>query len=121
LKAQLVFVGAKTPFGRAPQFDRAAPAIAAIEQMSLGTGALNLVFDGDGTVRRMPLVFRLNDRPVPSITAEILRLIERKPHLVVRSDEGDTGLLPTQAGVASVEGLNLDLPTTPDGSLLIAF
>jgi adenylate cyclase len=121
LKARVSFVGARNPFGRSPQFDRAAPAVVGIGQMSLGSGALNLVFDSDGKVRRMPLVFRLNDKPVPSITAEILRLIERKQHLVVRSDEGESGLLPTQAGITSVEALNLDLPTTPDGSLLIAF
>ncbi|MGZ6022996.1 MAG: CHASE2 domain-containing protein [Rhizomicrobium sp.] len=120
-KARVTFVGTKNPFALAPGFDGASGAIEAVERTSLGTGALNLVFDTDGKLRRIPLVFRLNGRPVTALTAEILRVIEHKPRFVVRSDEGENGLFGAQPGIASFEALNLDLPTTPDGSMWIAF
>ena len=120
-RAHVSFVGAKNPFGRAPSFADATRAIAALEQMSVGTGALNLTFDADGQLRRMPLVFQLRDKPVPALTWEVLRLIEHKPRLVVRSNDGESGLLGSTAGIASIQVLNTELPTTPDGSFWIAF
>jgi adenylate cyclase len=120
-KGQVAFVGDKYPFGRVPAFSNGAGAVAAIEFTSLGTGALNLTFDEDGKLRRMPMVFRLNGKPVPSLTAEMLRLIEHKQRFVVRSDEGGSGFLGSTPGIASFEALNRDLPTAPDGSMRIAF
>lgn len=120
-KAQVSFVGSRNPFGRVPAFSTGSGAIAAVEYTSLGTGALNLVFDADGKLRRMPLAFRLKNKVVPSLTAEMLRLIEHKPRFVVRSDEGGNGLMGSPPGIASFEALNLDLPTAPDGSMWIAF
>ena len=120
-KAQVTFVGERNPFARVPSFASGAGAIAAVEFTSLGTGALNLVFDEDGKLRRMPMVFRLGDKAVPSLTAEMLRLIEHKQRFVVRSDDGASGLFGSTPGVASFEALNRDLPTASDGSMWIAF
>lgn len=120
-KAQVDFVGRKNPFGHAPSFAGATRAIAPLEHMSVGTGALNLVIDADGQLRRMPLVFQLRDKPVPALTAEVLRLIEHQPRVVVRSNDGEGGLFGSTAGIASIAVLNLELPTTPDGSFWIAF
>ena len=120
-KAQVSFVGSRNPFGRVPAFSSGSGAIASVEYTSLGTGALNLVFDRDGKMRRMPMVFRLNDKAYPSLTAEMLRLIEHKPRFIVRSDEGESGLLGSIPGIGSFEALNLDLPTAPDGSMWISY
>src|SRR3569833_614715 len=59
VRAPLQFAGSKDPFGHVPQFALAAGAVAPVERTSLGIGALNLRFDADGKVRRMPLAFRL--------------------------------------------------------------
>jgi hypothetical protein len=119
--AQVSFVGAKNPLGRAPSFAGATRAIAPLERMSVGTGALNLAFDADGQLRRMPLVFQLRDRAVAALTAEVLRLIEHKSRFVVRSNDGESGLFGSTPGIASIEVLNTELPTTPDGAFWIAF
>ncbi len=121
IRAPLRFVGAKNPFGHAPNFAHAEGAIPALERASLGVGALNLLFDADGQLRRMPLAFRLNGAAVPSLAAEMLRVIQNKRHLILRSDEGDNGLIGAQPGVASVEAQNVDVPTSPDGSVWIAY
>jgi len=121
LKASVTFVGTRDPFGRVPRFTTASGAVPAIEHTSAGIGALNLLFDADGTLRRMPYVFRLNATPVPSLAAEMLRLIAHTRRFVVRSNEGESGLVGSKPGIASFEALNLDLPTAADGSLWLAF
>ena len=120
-KSQVTFIGTKNPFAHVPAFASASGAIAPIERIGLGTGALNLLFETDGKLRRMPFVFRLNDKPVPSFAAELLRLAQHSRRFVVRSNEGENGYLGSQPGIASFEALNLDLPSAPDGSMWIAF
>ncbi|MBR0566701.1 adenylate/guanylate cyclase domain-containing protein [Azoarcus sp. L1K30] len=39
-------------------------------------GAINFVPDDDGVIRRLPLMFMLDGRPVPSLTAEMLRMAQ---------------------------------------------
>ncbi|HEY0301339.1 MAG TPA: CHASE2 domain-containing protein, partial [Rhizomicrobium sp.] len=121
IRANLRFSGTKNPFGHAPNFATAQGAIAAVERTSLGIGALNLQFDADGELRRMPLAFRLDGAAVPSLTAEVLRVLQNKRHLIVRSNEGDNGLFGARPGIASVEARNADVPLAPDGSLWLAF
>ena len=121
IRAPLRFIGSKNPFGHVPAFTTAEGAIPAVERTSLGIGALNLPGDADGRLRRMPLAFRLNGVAVPSLTAEMLRVIQNKRHLDLRSDEGDIGLIGAEPGIASVEAQNIDIPTAPDGAIWIAF
>jgi len=121
IRAPLRFTGAKNPFGRVPQFALATGAIPAVERTSLGIGALNLRYDPDGKVRRMPLAFRLGGVPVPALTAEMIRVLANQKALALKSDDGDTGLIGSAPGIASVPFENADVPTTPDGSLWIAY
>lgn len=120
-ESTLRFVGNKNPFGHAPNFPSAAGPIAALEHASLGDGALNLPTFADGTLRRLPLVFRLNGTAVPSLAAEVLRVLQNKKYLALRSDEGDTGLFGAQPGVAAVTTQNGDVATAPDGSIWLSF
>ncbi len=119
--ATLRFVGAKNPFGHAPNFPSASGAIPDIEHASQGDGALNLDVDADGTMRRLPLVFRLNGVAVPALASEVLRLAQDKKYLSFRSDDGDNGLFGSQPGVAAVETPNGEVATAPDGSIWIAY
>ena len=117
LKTQIAFIGTKYALSHVPAFASAAPAIVSLERMSAGVGALNLTFDADGEVRRMPLLFRLGDSPVPALTEEILRLIEHEPQVVVRATAG--GLF--GSGIAGIDVRDSELPTEPDGSFWLAF
>ncbi len=121
LKAGVVHLGAQDPFIQVPAFASAAGAIAIVESASAGIGALNLTVDADGKIRRMPLVLRWNGRNVPSLDAEVLRLAKHDSALTMRGDESDNGLFGASPGVVSVEALDADLPTAPDGSLWIAY
>ena len=121
LKATVAWSGARDPFGQVRAFDQASASLFAIEAASAGVGAVNLDFDSNGEVRRMPLVFRLRDKAVPSLEAEVLRLVESKDAITLKSDDGNSGLFGGEAGVASVDTGHGELATAPDGSLWIAY
>jgi adenylate cyclase len=121
LKATVAWSGTRDPFGRARAFDQASASLDAVEAASAGVGAVNLDFDSDGKVRRMPLVFRLRDKAVPSLEAEMLRLALGRDAITLKSDDGNSGLFARAPGVASVDTGRGELATAPDGSLWIAY
>ncbi|GAA0552832.1 adenylate cyclase [Rhizomicrobium palustre] len=92
-----------------------------IETASAGLGGLKLIADPDGQVRRMPLVFRANGKAVPSLEAEVLRLIEDKPQLMLKADDGDSGLFGGAPGVMALETAGATLPTAADGSIWLRY
>ncbi len=60
------------------------------EQAAQGNGALSFVPDGDGVVRRVPLVLKVADQPVSTLVAETLRVGagREKHHPQVRRGKG---------------------------------
>jgi adenylate cyclase len=117
-KKSVAFTGAIDPFARTKLYSSATPPFAPLAKASAGTGAMNL--PSEDIARRMPLVFRLRGTPVASLDAEVLRVAKNKRKLTFRSNEA--GELFTGAkGVAALEAFGRDLPTSPDGSLWIAY
>lgn len=121
IKAEVGWSGSRNPFDRLPAYANAAGSLPAFETASSGLGALNLAFDADGKVRRMPLAFRLNGKAVPSLDAEVLRLSEDKPQLILKSDDGNSGFLGGMPGVMAVETAAGSLATTADGAIWLSF
>ena len=93
LKADVSWSGTNDPFRSVHAFDQASGSLPDVEAASAGVGALNLLFDSDGKVRRMPLVFRLRDKNVPSLDAEVLRLAEGKSAITLKSDDGNSRIV----------------------------
>jgi adenylate cyclase len=116
----LVYSGANYPFSHARNYSSAAGPIAAVAKAGAGAGARNLLPDHDGTLRRVPLVFRLDGKPVASLDAEALRIAMNKRALTFRSSE-DGDIFSAASDVASLQTARGDLPTMPDGSLWIAY
>ena len=113
-------IAAKDAFARTREFETMSGPIPAIAAAGASLGALNLDIDRDGKLRRMPLVFRLGDKPVGSLDAEAVRVAENRRALTFHASEaGD--LFSRAHGVASVEAFGHDLPTAADGSLWIAY
>jgi len=120
-KSEVQWSGSRDPFGRVPAPGAATGSIDTIQQASAGLGALNLAAEADGVVRRMPLVFRLGDKKVPSLEAEMLRLSANKPALTLKSDDGTSGLFGGPPGVVAVETGHGPLATAPDGAIWISW
>lgn len=121
VKSSIGWSGTRNPFGRVRALDQASGSLPAFETASGGLGALNLDPDRDGRVRRMPLVFRLGDKAVPTIDAEMLRLLEDKSQLTLKSDDGHSGFFGGQPGVVSVDTSRGALPTALDGSIWLSY
>ncbi len=121
IKSTPALIGAGALGNRVPVFPAAVGALAEIENASEGAGALNLIPDGDGGVRRLPLLFSLNGRLVPSLDAEVLRLMHNEPNIVVHALRPADGLVTTPKGVASIGTGTMIIPTGADGRVWIHF
>jgi adenylate cyclase len=104
----------------APDFPAALGASPAITSASAGQGALNLIPDADGKLRRMPLVLRLNGKAVPSLDAEMIRLAAGTDITIASSATGIPGVDATSA-LATASAGKYDAPLLPDGSLALYF
>ncbi|WP_101048911.1 adenylate/guanylate cyclase domain-containing protein, partial [Macromonas nakdongensis] len=96
-------------------FHTAVPALPALDRAAAGNGALTFVPDGDGVVRRVPLVLRLGQQPVPSLAAETLRVGQgARNHLLTSSEGGLPGLDEVRIG-------DFTIPTTPEGEMWLHY
>jgi adenylate cyclase len=75
-KAGFSWVGAAgaDPLSFVRSFPDAVSALPQFQKAASGNGFVNQISDWDNVVRRVPLVLRLGDRPVPSLAAEALRV-----------------------------------------------
>jgi adenylate cyclase len=94
------------------------PAFAAAAQ---GVGFVSLPGDGDGIVRRPPLVARMGDNLFPSLSAEALRVAQGAGAIVVKSSDASGEV---DAGSPQLVGLKVgefEVPLTERGELWIHY
>ncbi len=95
-------------------FTRAIPSLPKLESAAAGNGALAFFADADGVVRKAPLVLRMGETLLPSLTAEALRVAQNARNYTIRTH-------PKNIGLAEIRIGNLVLPTTPEGELWIHY
>lgn len=86
-----------------------------LERAASGTGTVSFIPDADGVVRRIPLLVRLGDAPLPSLTAEALRLAQGTSNYLTLS------LAENGVGLAGLRIGQLELPTTRHGEVWIHY
>lgn len=96
-------------------FPTAVPTLAPLDAASSGRGALTFVPDGDGVVRRVPLVLALGQTPVPSLSAELLRVAQGVDNYILRRAEGEAPAL------AQVRIGQVDVPTNARGEMWLHY
>jgi adenylate cyclase len=76
LKAGFAYAGGAgmDPLIYVDRFPEAIGDLPILQQAASGNGVVNPHVDWDNVLRRVPLVYRLNNQPVPSLAAEALRL-----------------------------------------------
>lgn len=102
LKSNVAVLGGD-PAGFVPAYGAAIPNLAGLQEAAAGQGAITLVSDDDGIVRRVPMVLSLEGRLVPSLAAEALRLSTHATTYVVRSDEHHGGVVDVRIGDRTIE------------------
>jgi adenylate cyclase len=97
-----------------------------LRQAAAGLGSVNVEPDFDGIIRRVPLVQRLNDELVPTLSAEGLRIADGGPSYLLRSvgsnGEGPLGFLGKGIGKIKIGrsfGSQTQVSTTASGDILL--
>jgi adenylate cyclase len=88
-----------------------------LEEAAAGNGALNSSPDRDGILRRVPLIFRISDRLIPSLAAESLRIAQGAGSYIVKSSDasGSTNFN-ENTGITHIKIGGFSVPTDATGT-----
>lgn len=95
-------------------FSRVQRALPALEAAAAGYGAISFVPDGDGVLRRVPLLLTLNGQLLPTLVSETLRVAQGERNIVVSSERREQGIAEVRIGA-------LRVPTTSRGELWLHY
>jgi adenylate cyclase len=95
-----------------PRFPGLLRNVPVLEKAAAGRGLFTISPEHDGIVRRVPMILRADDRMVPSLTLDILRVLTGSGAVLVKT---------SPAGVQSVALPGFELPTDPLGQVWIHF
>lgn len=109
---RVIASGAASPERWLHGFDSVVWPLPALRAPAAGLGALNFATDADGVVRRVPLLLRLGDEIVPTLSAEALRVAQGARNHLLRS---------TDAGVQDVRIGALTVPTNSRGEVWLHY
>ena len=84
-KAGVILQGSD-PSRHLHQFDKAITSIPEIEGAAAGNGSFNFIPDGDGVIRRVPLVLKFEGEYFPTLAVEALRVAQGVENIIVASD-----------------------------------
>ena len=115
-KAGVAILGT-SPVDALPGFYGAIVPLAAIARPAAGAGFVSIVGDSDGIIRRAPLLARIGDQIVPSLSLEALRVAQQAGAIVVRGTDGSGEMGGGVPGVVKIKVGEFEVPTTPAGEL----
>lgn len=117
-----ISVAGSDPKTHLPHFMGSVTNIPAIEAYGTGSGALNIIPDYDGVVRRMPLFYVMNDRIYPAFSAETLRIAQGASGYIIKasgaSGEENFG---TDSGISAVKIGQFKVPTDASGAFWLHY
>jgi adenylate cyclase len=120
-KAGFVF-GGDDPRPFLQEFDVATPNLPPFEDAAHGIGAFNWVADRDQIVRRVSLMFRLNDAFVPSLAAEALRVAQgASTYLLKASNASGETAFGQSTGLNHIRIGDIIVPTDSGGGVFLKF
>lgn len=88
LEAKTRFVlSGPSPLESLPDLGHAVPSLPALQQAAAGNGAVAFTADGDGIIRRVPLLVRVDGQIQPALSLEALRVALGKKNVLVKTTE----------------------------------
>jgi adenylate cyclase len=112
-QARFIYVGANQN-NWLHGYGRAVTALPALEASAAGNGAITFVPDADGVVRRVPLVLRINNKLVGTLTGESLRVALGTRNVMLKSSEQNNGLVEVRIG-------DVNIPTNARGEMWVHY
>ncbi|HTW34688.1 MAG TPA: adenylate/guanylate cyclase domain-containing protein [Rhizomicrobium sp.] len=116
LKAGIAISGT-APLDSLPLFHGAIVPLPVIAGDAHGTGFVSIEGGADGIVRAVPLLARIDDQIVPSLSAEALRVAQGAGAIVVKTTSGSGEIAGGEAGIVAVKIGAFEVPTTRHGQL----
>jgi len=117
LRGGFSFIG-ENPAPYIPNFASAIASLDRLQAAAKGNGAMTLLKDSDGVVRRIPLILGLNGKTYPSLAVEALRVAQNARGLLVKtSGRADAEASGAETGVQAIRIGRKTVPTDPNGEL----
>lgn len=117
LRTGVSFKG-ESPLAYLPTLGGWVPALPVLEAGASGNGALTLLVDPDGVVRRMGMLFAAQGEVFPALTLEALRVAGKGRGLLVKtSGQADVAKSGGETGVEGIRAGRTTVRTTPNGAL----
>ena len=99
------------------------------EQAAAGNGNFNMIAEGDGQIRRVPLVVGFersssweDDRLYPSVTLEALRVVQGAKTMIIKSSGGSGEVsFGERTGISSIQVGSMVIPTDAEGRLWVHY
>jgi adenylate cyclase len=102
------------------RFPGAVPALPVLQQAAKGNGSVTTIPDGDGIIRRVPLLFGLDGKVYPSLAAEALRVaMGASTYIVKSSGASGEGGFGAKTGINHVKFGDAEVPTDAQGRVLL--
>ncbi|MCB1486923.1 MAG: adenylate/guanylate cyclase domain-containing protein [Bauldia sp.] len=93
-----------------------------LEDAASGIGAVNWIPDRDQVVRRLPLIFREGDSWAPTLAMETLRVAQGASTYILKSSNASgESSFGAETGLNNIKVGAIEIPTNPDGALLLQF
>ncbi len=101
-----------------PSFKGAVVNLPNIEKSAAGNGSFNFLAERDSIIRRVPVVFRIQDKLFPSLVMESLRVAQGASGMILKSSgaSGETGF-GEKTGILSIKTGNMIIPTDGTGKI----
>ncbi len=112
-----VVVSGTPPMSVLPAFTGSIPTLPSIAEKAAGAGFVNVLNSRDGIIRNAPLVARIDERIVPSLSLEALRVAQQAGAIMVKSSDASGQMSGGQMSVVAVKVGQFEVPTTQDGAL----
>jgi len=105
-----------------PYFEGAISSLPVLSRSAPGYGALSLIPDHDGVVRRTPLLVNVSDQILPTIDAEALRVAQGASTYVIKSTNASgEASFGSGGGVIGIKLGALSVPTDANGRFRIRY
>ena len=115
-KAGFAFSGTP-PLNALPKFQGSIVPLPVIDKGAAGSGFVSIVGGRDGIVRKAPLLARIGDQVVPSLSLEALRVAQGAGAVVIKSTDASGQMGGGPPSVVALKVGAFQVPTTRSGEL----
>ena len=119
-KAGIAIAGS-APTASLTQYSSAIQSLPQLRAATAGSGFVSLAGDGDGIVRRAPLLAMENGQVLPSLSLDALRVAQGAGSIIVKTSNGSGEAGGVAGQVVSIKVGAIEVPTAADGSLWLHY